>query len=166
MIFRINPRTGSINDDNNNEQLAFSSIASAVNHIEVENSATGSGPTIRVVGGDTNADLILEPKGIGEISFGGSGSSSTIASSDASTVTSAGEDLNIQSGAGGSTSGDGGGIIIAAGDATSGAGGSVTLTPGSGSTTDGTVLITDDNSANIVNFDGVDTAGPRMPVGR
>ncbi|KKL81470.1 hypothetical protein LCGC14_1994450, partial [marine sediment metagenome] len=54
--------------DGTNLLLDFVEDASAVNHIEIENEATGSGPIIRAVGADTNIDLKLTPKGTGAIS--------------------------------------------------------------------------------------------------
>ena len=54
-----------IRDENGNEQLQFQTTASAVNHFDITNSATGNSPTISAVGGDTNIDLTLVPKGSG-----------------------------------------------------------------------------------------------------
>jgi hypothetical protein len=47
--------------------IDFVEDTSAVNHIEVENEASGSGPTIRAAGDDTNIDLNLEGKGTGAV---------------------------------------------------------------------------------------------------
>lgn len=57
--------------DGTRELLTFVEDALAVNHIEIENEATGSGPIIRAVGDDVNVDLNLESKGDGDIIFGG-----------------------------------------------------------------------------------------------
>lgn len=62
--------TGSINDTNDNEYLKFSSTASAVNEVNVTNSATGSAPIVGVSGGDTDIDLSLKGKGAGKVKFG------------------------------------------------------------------------------------------------
>lgn len=56
---------GYIADSNGNEQLRFQETASAVNHIDVTNAATGNAPKLSAVGDDTNIDLELEPKGTG-----------------------------------------------------------------------------------------------------
>ncbi len=53
--------------DGTNLLLDFVEDASSVNHIEIENEATGGGPIIRAVGSDTNVDLHLASKGTGEI---------------------------------------------------------------------------------------------------
>ena len=47
------------------EQLIFETTGSAVNHIDITNAATGSGPQIGAVGGDTNISLKLRPKATG-----------------------------------------------------------------------------------------------------
>lgn len=57
--------------DGTNILLDFVEDASAVNYIEIENEATGSGPIIRAVGADTNVDFVLEAKGIGNILLSG-----------------------------------------------------------------------------------------------
>ena len=54
-----------IRDENGNEQLQFQTTASAVNHFDITNAATGNSPTISAVGGDSNIDLTLVPKGTG-----------------------------------------------------------------------------------------------------
>lgn len=59
---------GDILDSNENEILEFLSTASAVNNIEIANSATGSGPAVRAKGSDTNIDIKLTPKGTGKVS--------------------------------------------------------------------------------------------------
>ncbi|MEK9769271.1 MAG: hypothetical protein VW683_10160, partial [Betaproteobacteria bacterium] len=52
------------------ELLTFTEDASAVNHVNIENEATGSGPIISAAGDDTNIDLNLSAKGTGNISLG------------------------------------------------------------------------------------------------
>lgn len=53
--------------DGTNELLTFTEDASAVNHVNIENEATGSGPIISAAGDDTNIDLILDGKGSGVV---------------------------------------------------------------------------------------------------
>lgn len=55
--------------DGTRELLAFVEDASAVNHLEIENEATGSGPILRATGDDTNVDLNLATKGSGSLLF-------------------------------------------------------------------------------------------------
>ena len=54
-----------IRDENGNEQLIFETTSSAVNHIDITNAATGAGAQIGAVGGDSNLNLRLRPKGTG-----------------------------------------------------------------------------------------------------
>ena len=62
---------GFIADANGNEQIKFTTTASAVNELTVINSATGSAPDIQSTGGDTNIDLKITPKGTGKIILDG-----------------------------------------------------------------------------------------------
>ena len=105
--------------------------------------ATGE---IRLEAGDTtgfgsgstaDVDIRFVPGANGEVFFGVAGTDATISASNGTT----GENF-----------------IILAGDGTAGAGGDITLTPGTGTTTDGSVCITDDDSNNVMCFNGVDTA--------
>lgn len=57
-----------IEDTNGNELLDFTATASAVNHFQIVNAATGNGADLQAVGGDTNIDLLLTPKGTGIVS--------------------------------------------------------------------------------------------------
>ncbi len=57
--------------DGTNLVLDFVIDVLAVNHIQIENEAAGSGPIIRVAGADTNADLNIEAKGTGVINLVG-----------------------------------------------------------------------------------------------
>lgn len=57
--------------DGTRELIAFVEDASAVNHVEIENEATGSGPTVRAAGDDTNIDLNLTGKGTGGVRISG-----------------------------------------------------------------------------------------------
>lgn len=52
-------------DDNVNEALEAVATASAVNHLQAVNAATGSPPKLKAAGDDTNVGLALEPKGTG-----------------------------------------------------------------------------------------------------
>jgi hypothetical protein len=61
---------GFIADANGNEEIKFTTTASAVNEITVANAATGSSPTISATGGDTNIGINLTPKGTGGIVLG------------------------------------------------------------------------------------------------
>jgi len=67
-----------LRDENGNEQLIFETTGSAVNHIDVTNAATGSGPQIGAVGDDSNINLKLRPKGTGEIEVMGATNPGTI----------------------------------------------------------------------------------------
>jgi hypothetical protein len=51
------------------ELLTFVEDASAVNHLEIENEATGGGPILRATGDDADVDLTLETKGDGRINL-------------------------------------------------------------------------------------------------
>lgn len=63
----------SINDSNGNSQIIFTTAASAVNELTIANAATGFSPNIAATGDDNNIDLNLTPKGVGEITFNGTG---------------------------------------------------------------------------------------------
>jgi hypothetical protein len=58
---------GFIADANGNEQIKFTTTASAVNELTVTNNATGNNPIISATGGDTNIGIVLTPKGSGEV---------------------------------------------------------------------------------------------------
>lgn len=72
-----------IRDESGNEQLIFETTGSAVNHIDITNAATGSGPEIGAVGDDSNINLELRPKGTGEIQIGTGSANATLTSSGA-----------------------------------------------------------------------------------
>ena len=59
-----------ITDENSNEQLTFQTTASAVNNTQLTNAATGNAPEIAAIGGDSNVDLNIRPKGIGRVDLG------------------------------------------------------------------------------------------------
>ena len=67
------PIINKINDSNGNEEIIFTATASAVNELTIANSATGNNPNITASGSDTNIGINLTPKGIGEITFNGTG---------------------------------------------------------------------------------------------
>ena len=56
-----------IDDASGNEVLAFTSEASAVNYINIDNAATGGDPNITALGDDTNVHLSLSGKGTGGV---------------------------------------------------------------------------------------------------
>lgn len=60
-----------IRDENANEQLIFETTGSAVNFVDITNSATGAGPQIGANGSDTNVSLKLRPKATGNIEIMG-----------------------------------------------------------------------------------------------
>src|SRR5438045_1773228 len=73
--------TGNLSINNNSiidaatkKYIKFTATASAANWLTITNSATGTGPTLAVDGGDTNIDLNLAAKGTGKVNVGGAGS--------------------------------------------------------------------------------------------
>jgi hypothetical protein len=62
---------GFVADANGNEQIKFTTTASAVNELTVINSATSNAPEISSTGGDTDIDLKITPKGSGKIVLDG-----------------------------------------------------------------------------------------------
>lgn len=54
-----------ITDTNANEELVFSTTASAVNHFQIKNAATGTAPSFSAIGDDTNIWFYMNGKGIG-----------------------------------------------------------------------------------------------------
>lgn len=60
-----------LTDDNGNEWVGQTSAASAVNYVNISNSATGNGVTIAALGDDTNIDLLLTTKGTGIVKING-----------------------------------------------------------------------------------------------
>jgi hypothetical protein len=57
------PILDEINDSNGNEEIIFTTTASAVNEITIANAATGNRPDISVTGDDTNIGLSVSTKG-------------------------------------------------------------------------------------------------------
>ena len=76
-------------DENSNEQITFTTAASAVNEFTVANAATGSAPEISATGGDTNIDLNLTPKGVGRATFNGQGKIQSVAEKCTNSATAA-----------------------------------------------------------------------------
>lgn len=64
---QFNLASPAITDSNNNELISFTTTASAVNQINVANSATGGAVDLSAVGTDTNISLTLTPKGTGNV---------------------------------------------------------------------------------------------------
>ncbi len=69
----------SVLDENSNEQITFTTTGSAVNHFGVTNAGTGNTPSLAAVGGDTNIDFNITPKGIGRATFNGQGKIESVA---------------------------------------------------------------------------------------
>jgi len=106
-----------ITDENANEQLFFSTTGSAINYLNVTNAAASGDPKLSALGGDTNIDLAISPKGSGEVVIGTGSANATLTSSGA-------HDLILDTNSGTNS----GNITI-----TDAANGNITLTPnGSG----------------------------------
>jgi len=144
--------------DGTNLLLDFVEDASAVNYIEIENEATGSGPIIRSVGADTNVDLSIEPKGTGDVIVGITGPSEMRGDTN--------ESLTVGGGDSDSTA-TGGDTTIVSGDG-SGAfsSGSVFIAPGTGGAGDGSLIldgliwpIVDGSSGQALTTNGAGTLG-------
>src|SRR5210317_627261 len=58
---------GFIADANGNELILLQTTTSAVNELEITNSATGNAVQIATTGDDTNIDLVISPKGSGVV---------------------------------------------------------------------------------------------------
>ena len=63
--------TTGVKDLNSNELLSVSATDDAVNHVQLANAATGTGPTLSAVGDDANVDLNLAPKVTGKVKASG-----------------------------------------------------------------------------------------------
>jgi hypothetical protein len=72
-IVLTSPIIDVIDDSNGNEEIIFTTTASAVNELTIANAATGNFPNISATGGDANIGINLTPKGVGEITFNGTG---------------------------------------------------------------------------------------------
>jgi hypothetical protein len=78
---------GFIADANGNEQIKFTTTASAVNELTITNAATGNRPDISVTGGDTNIGLSLTTKGTGLILFNDGAFNADATLTDGATIT-------------------------------------------------------------------------------
>ena len=67
------PKVKQINDTNGNEEIILTATASAVNELTIANAATGNNPNITASGDDTNIGVNFTPKGIGAVTFNGTG---------------------------------------------------------------------------------------------
>ena len=81
------PVIAQINDANGNEELKFTTTASAVYEITITNAATGNRPDIAVTGGDTNIGLSITTKGTGLILFNDGAFNAEATLTDGATVT-------------------------------------------------------------------------------
>jgi len=88
------PRVNEIDDSNGNEEIIFTTTASAVNELTIANAATGNGPNISSTGSDTNIDLRLTPKGLGLVTFNGGGKIQHLAEKVTVTATAATGTIN------------------------------------------------------------------------
>jgi len=62
-----------IDDSNGNEEIIFTTTASAVNELTVANAATGNNPNVSASGSDDNVGINFTPKGTGAVTFNGTG---------------------------------------------------------------------------------------------
>jgi hypothetical protein len=69
-----------IADSNNNELISFTTTASAVNQIDIANSATGGAVILSAAGTDTNISIAALPKGTGQFFIGTTSLDNTSAS--------------------------------------------------------------------------------------
>lgn len=69
---------GFIADANGNEQVVFQTTASAVNHLEITNAATGNSPVITAVGDSANIGMIFQIKGDEAYKFKATASGPTV----------------------------------------------------------------------------------------
>jgi len=81
------PVIAQINDTNGNEELKFTTTASAVNEITITNAATGNRPDISVTGGDTIIGLSITTKGTGLVLFNDGAFNAEATLTDGSTIT-------------------------------------------------------------------------------
>ena len=83
----VNVDLADIRDANNNELLELDTVASAVNYVQIANSAAGNAPALTVAGDDTNVSLQLNPKGTGIVLIGDQGSVLAVQATGALAVT-------------------------------------------------------------------------------
>ena len=84
---------GFIADANGNEAIVLQTASSAVNAIEITNSASGGAVVIGAMGDDTNVDIDISPKGSGEVNIAAGNLNYA-----GTAVTATGEELNILDG--------------------------------------------------------------------
>ena len=84
---------GFIADANGNELIMLQTASSAVNQLEVTNSASGSSVVVGASGDDTNIDIDISPKGAGEVNIAAGNLNYA-----GTAVTSTGAELNILDG--------------------------------------------------------------------
>ena len=84
---------GFIADANGNEAVVLQTASSAVNAIEITNSATGGSVVVGAMGDDSNIDIDITPKGTGEVNIAGGKLNYA-----GTAVTSTGAELNILDG--------------------------------------------------------------------
>jgi hypothetical protein len=81
------PILDEINDSNGNEEIIFTTTASAVNEITIANATTGNRPNISVTGDDTNIGLSVSTKGTGLILFNDGAYNADATLTDGATIT-------------------------------------------------------------------------------
>jgi hypothetical protein len=81
------PILDEINDSNGNEEIIFTTTASAVNEITIANAATSNSPNISVTGDDTNIGLSVSTKGTGLILFNDGAYNADATLTDGATIT-------------------------------------------------------------------------------
>jgi len=59
----------SVLDQNQNNLVTFTEVASAVNNLDLANAATGTAPVLSAIGVDTNIDMQFQTKGTGSYDF-------------------------------------------------------------------------------------------------
>lgn len=90
-INRINDKltgedTTVITDTNGNEILVVAQVSSAINYVALKNAAISTGPEVKALGDDTNIDLVLVPKGTGDVAiYAPTGNNSTVKATGADT---------------------------------------------------------------------------------
>ena len=94
------PIINEIDDANGNEQIIFSSTASAVNELTITNAATGNAPSISTTGGDTNIGLTIAPKGTGDVNVDADTLRVGDSNADATITTNGTGDLTLSTNAG------------------------------------------------------------------
>ena len=94
------PIINEIDDANGNEQVIFSSTASAVNELTITNAATGNAPSISTTGSDTNIGLTIAPKGTGDVNVDADTLRIGDSNADATITTNGTGDLTLSTNAG------------------------------------------------------------------